>query len=94
VVNLPNPPASANEYKHDHAQLLVRYMLSLTPDEQRRLLATAPVAPPAANPSASPQASIRGKKPGSTARRDRKSKRGSVLARAASVRSIARGRGL
>ena len=37
VINLPNPPASANEYKHDHAQLLVRYMLLMTPDEQRRL---------------------------------------------------------
>ncbi|MDP9290911.1 MAG: c-type cytochrome, partial [Verrucomicrobiota bacterium] len=44
VINLPNPPASANEYHDDHARLLVRYMLLLTPDEQRRLLATAPVA--------------------------------------------------
>ena len=52
VINLPNPPASANEYKHDHADLLVRYMLLLTPEEQRRLLATAPVAPgPAAPPA-------------------------------------------
>jgi cytochrome c551/c552 len=48
VINLPNPPASANEYHNDHARLLVRYMFLLTPDEQRRLLATAPVAPPAA----------------------------------------------
>jgi hypothetical protein len=47
VINLPNPPASANEYHDDHARLLVRYMLLLTPDEQRRLLATAPVAPAA-----------------------------------------------
>jgi hypothetical protein len=47
VINLPNPPASANEYHDDHARLLVRYMMLLTPDEQRRLLATAPVAPPA-----------------------------------------------
>jgi cytochrome c2/cytochrome c553 len=39
VINLPNPPASANAYHQDHAQLLVRYMLLLTPDEQRRLLA-------------------------------------------------------
>jgi cytochrome c551/c552 len=45
VINLPNPPASANEYHDDHARLLVRYMLLMTPDEQRRLLATAPVAP-------------------------------------------------
>jgi len=48
VINLPNPPASANEYHNDHARLLVRYMFLLTPDEQRRLLATAPVAPPVA----------------------------------------------
>jgi cytochrome c551/c552 len=45
VINLPNPPASANAYHDDHARLLVRYMLLMTPDEQRRLLATAPVAP-------------------------------------------------
>jgi hypothetical protein len=52
VINLPNPPASANEYHNDHARLLVRYMFLLTPDEQRRLLATAPVAPPAGPASA------------------------------------------
>jgi cytochrome c2 len=52
VINLPNPPASANEYHDDHARLLVRYMMLLTPDEQRRLLATAPAAPaPAAQPA-------------------------------------------
>src|SRR4030095_4325267 len=45
VINLPNPPASANKYHDDHARLLVRYMMLLTPDEQRRLLATAPAAP-------------------------------------------------
>ena len=60
VVNLPNPPASANEYHDDHARLLVRYMLLLTPDEQRRLLATAPVAPPPAAPPAQ-KAQIRSK---------------------------------
>src|SRR5258705_6050154 len=48
VVNLPNPPASANAYHNDHARLLVRYMFMMTPDEQRQLLATSPVAPPAA----------------------------------------------
>jgi hypothetical protein len=52
VINLPNPPASANAYHDDHARLLVRYMLQLTPDEQRRLLATAPIATPAASPPA------------------------------------------
>jgi cytochrome c551/c552 len=52
VINLPNPPASANEYQDDHARLLVRYMMLLTPDEQRRLLATAPVTPATAAPPA------------------------------------------
>ncbi len=47
VINLPNPPQSANEYGQDHARLLVRYMLLMTPEEQSRLLATAPVAPAA-----------------------------------------------
>jgi len=54
VINLPNPPASANAYLDDHARLLVRYMLQMTPDEQRRLLATAPVATPAATPAQPP----------------------------------------
>ena len=52
VVNLPNPPASANAYQHDHARLLVRYMFQMSPEEQRALLATAPVAPAAAAPKA------------------------------------------
>jgi cytochrome c551/c552 len=47
VVNLPNPPASANAYQHDHARLLVRYMFQMSPEEQRALLATSPVAPAA-----------------------------------------------
>jgi cytochrome c2 len=42
VVNLPNPPASANNYHDDHARLLVRYMFQMSPDEQRALLATGP----------------------------------------------------
>ena len=45
VINLPNPPASANDYHSDHARLLVRYMFLMDPDEQRKLLSTAPVAP-------------------------------------------------
>src|SRR5687767_7183902 len=53
VINVPNPPASANEYHQDHAALLVRYMLLMTPDEQRRLSATSPAAPVA---NAPPQA--------------------------------------
>ena len=48
VVNLPNPPQSANEYHDDHARLLVRYMFLMNADEQRRLLATGPAAPAAA----------------------------------------------
>jgi len=47
VINLPNPPQSANDYHSDHAKLLVRYMFLLSPAEQRQLLATAPVAPAA-----------------------------------------------
>ena len=47
VVNLPNPPASANAYHDDHAWLLVRYMFLMSPAEQQALLATSP-APPAA----------------------------------------------
>jgi cytochrome c2 len=47
VVNLPNPPASANAYQDDHALLLVRYMFLMNPAEQQALLAASP-APPAA----------------------------------------------
>jgi hypothetical protein len=46
VVNLPNPPASVNNYHGDHARLLVRYMFLMTPDEQRRLLSASPAPPP------------------------------------------------
>ncbi|PWT83663.1 MAG: hypothetical protein C5B44_00215 [Acidobacteria bacterium] len=51
VINLPNPPQSANEYHNDHAKLLVRYMFLMSPEEQRQLLATAPVAPAATAPA-------------------------------------------
>jgi cytochrome c2 len=44
VVNLANPPASANAYHDDHARLLVRYMFMLNADEQRKLLAQGPAA--------------------------------------------------
>jgi hypothetical protein len=37
-------PASFNDYKGDHADLLVRYMLQLTPAEQARLAAGSPSA--------------------------------------------------
>ena len=45
VVNLPNPPASANAYQNDHARLLVRYMFQMTPEEQRAILSSGPATP-------------------------------------------------
>lgn len=88
VINLPNPPDSANHYPRDHAQLLVRYMLQLTPDEQRRLLATAPVKP-AANPNSAPaQGALRrgegrgeGQSRETATRRVRNRKRGIAVAK-------------
>jgi cytochrome c2 len=47
VVNLPQPPKEINDYHGDHAQLLVRYMFLMSPDEQRRLLSATPAAAPA-----------------------------------------------
>jgi cytochrome c551/c552 len=44
-------PESFNEYHRDHADLLVRYMFLMTPDEQRRLASTAP-APTSGQPPA------------------------------------------
>ena len=90
VINLPNPPASANAYHDDHARLLVRYMLLLTPDEQRRLLATAPVAPTAASPPAQ-KAQIRSRSRGgeTTFNRPRRAKR-PALAKNRSVRKFSR----
>jgi hypothetical protein len=89
VINLPNPPASANEYHSDHAMLLVRYMLQLSPDEQRRLLATTPVAPAAAATSAQQTGKTSGTLPGrqTGANRVRKKKQTSVVARARSLRN-------
>jgi hypothetical protein len=97
VINLPNPPESANHYPHDHAQLLVRYMLLMTPEEQRQLLATAPVKPPAA---ATPPAQGRLRPPSvktedtAAARRLRNKKRGATVARAATARSNSRPPGM
>lgn len=53
VINLPNPPASATAYQGDHAKLLVRYMLLLTPDEQARLISASPDTPAPATAGAS-----------------------------------------
>lgn len=80
VINLPNPPASANEYKHDHADLLVRYMLLLTPEEQRRLLATSP-AQPAASTSSQTEGRLRRKSNGNLAKKIHKNKRATTVAR-------------
>jgi cytochrome c551/c552 len=84
VINLPNPPASANEYHDDHARLLVRYMMLLTPDEQRRLLATAPVAPPAAQPAQKAQIKSKSKGGETTFNRARRAKRPTLAARQSS----------
>jgi len=93
VVNLPNPPASAVEYHDDHARLLVRYMLLLTPDEQRRLLATAPVAPPTAKAATPPaqKAQLRSKARNgeTTSNRTRRAKR-PALVENRSARSFSR----
>lgn len=90
VINLPNPPASANNYHQDHAQLLVRYMLLLTPDEQRRLLATSPVQPPAAAASQARSAVRRKRNDGLATRR--KARRATV-ARSAPRRNNSRSPG-
>jgi len=98
VINLPNPPDSANRYQHDHAQLLVRYMLLLTPDEQRRLLATAPVKPTASAASTQTQGSLRlparGKARETAAKPVRNKRRGNVVARAVTVRGNTRPPGM
>ena len=91
VINLPNPPASANAYHQDHAQLLVRYMLLLTPEEQRRLLATSPVQP-AASTASSAQGALRRKRNGTLANSRRKYRRG-VVARTTAGRNNSRSPG-
>jgi hypothetical protein len=44
-------PASFQGYTGDHASLLVRYMLQMTPEEQRNLLARAPASTAGATPT-------------------------------------------
>jgi cytochrome c2 len=53
VFNGPLPPTAA-DYQGDHARLLVRYLLSLTPEEQARARSTVPASIPA--PSGATQA--------------------------------------
>jgi cytochrome c551/c552 len=96
VVNLPNPPASANAYHDDHARLLVRYMMLLTPDEQRRLLATTPVAPAgaaAAPPAQKAQVRSRRKGGETVLNRPRRAKRPIVVENRSS-RTVARPAGM
>jgi mono/diheme cytochrome c family protein len=50
VFNGPTPEAF-NNYHRDHAELLVRYMFLLTPDEQRRLTSSSPPATSGASPA-------------------------------------------
>jgi cytochrome c2/uncharacterized ParB-like nuclease family protein len=66
VFNGPLPPTAAG-YNGDHARLLVRYLLSLTPEEQARARSTSPAQAPA--PSGSlPPAPVASHSPGATAR--------------------------
>jgi cytochrome c2 len=72
VFNGPLPPTAA-DYQGDHARLLVRYLLSLTPEEQARARSTSPAAAPAPSGTtqAAPVASHRpGVAPPATTRRD------------------------
>jgi hypothetical protein len=93
VVNLPNPPASANAYHNDHARLLVRYMFMMTPDEQRQLLATSPVAPPAAAAAQKAENHVRAKRRAMGLHHKRSRKRMS-LAWNQAVRSSSRAPGM
>lgn len=56
IFNGPQPPEAA-AYQGDHARLLVRYILQLTPDEQARISRSQPAsAPPAATAPQTPTA--------------------------------------
>ncbi|MFL6254284.1 MAG: hypothetical protein ACJ74T_04625, partial [Pyrinomonadaceae bacterium] len=73
VFNGPLPPSAA-DYKGDHARLLVRYLLSLTPEEQARARSTAPAQTPAPSGKlAGPVASNGGGRPRSSAASKRQS---------------------
>ncbi|HEX8560915.1 MAG TPA: c-type cytochrome [Pyrinomonadaceae bacterium] len=61
VFNGPLPPSAA-DYPGDHARLLTRYLLSLTPDEQARARTTAPAQAPA--PSGAQPAPVASHTPG------------------------------
>lgn len=69
VFNGPTPEAF-NNYHRDHAELLVRYLFLMTPDEQRRLLSGSPQATGGAPPA--PTAKAQTQTPPSTAHARRK----------------------
>jgi hypothetical protein len=93
VINLPNPPQTASDYHQDHARLLVRYMLLMTPEEQARLRSSSPVAPTTA---ANTQARVgdRRTRRETSANRIKKKKRGNGVARSGPFRANARAPGL
>ena len=91
VINVPNPPQSANEYTQDHAELLVRYMLLMTPDEQRRLSATGPVSTAAAPNAQAKQRATKSRT--DTAQRRPNGKRARTLARVVNRRANRRASG-
>jgi hypothetical protein len=102
VFNGPLPPSAA-EYKGDHARLLTRYLLSLTPEEQARARTTSPAPVPApSGTQASPVASHGVGRPRSTAASNRQNvgranaKRGSrvQVSQRARQRRVARERRL
>ncbi|MBV8860145.1 MAG: c-type cytochrome [Acidobacteria bacterium] len=73
VFNGPLPPSAA-DYKGDHARLLVRYLLSLTPEEQARARSTVPAQAPApSGTQAGPVASNGGGRPRAHAASNRQS---------------------
>lgn len=91
VINLPNPPASAVQYQRDHADLLVRYMLQMTPEEQRRLLATGPSRPA----TSAAQARSGSRRNGAELSRNgnRKNRRSVTMVRTPNIRANARAPG-
>jgi cytochrome c2 len=101
VFNGPLPPSAA-DYQGDHARLLVRYMLSLTPEEQARARSVQPAQAPApsgtqAGPVASHTPGVAPRatpppKPQSAARPPARRRRGAQVSVRARQRRFERGR--
>jgi hypothetical protein len=85
VFNGPTPEAF-NNYHRDHAELLVRYMFQLTPDEQRRLTSGSPAATSGTSPAPTAQP------PPSTAHAPRAGRRAARLNSHASARAHVKSR--